>query len=938
MIDPRLEPVLLAAVGRIQSAAQGAANRVVEMLGLSMMSASSNAQRQAMMAAQFDLRQKLSTFNQTFSRVLYERVTEELHRRAGGVSTRGGQSGPTDWAALSLVGDDEVESQVSADRLGLTLGAECEWELRDLAGYMATLLGLPGADQERNPLRPQNIGKALFRAIEAASDDVEARKVLARELGRALAASMRACYQSVLEDLRHRGVQPVGLAVRTTSEGRGDTRSAGLAAPGADAAATPSTRAADLGPAARQLSAMFGVAVPAGLDGAGSTASSWGASAPGAWGGPGGAGGPAAGGMPGGFGGSGPGGATGPGSAGVPGAGGGSAAAGWPTGTGTGGGTDGSTGSSSGPGNLHGSADSAAGGRPTGAGGPADTPLFDVIKRLAFLSAQPGGGAAGGAGGSAGVAGELADAAAWAASVPGGLAGEAGSGSPTAPGGISGPMTGAVGLGAIGGLMAVNLIRQHRDELMRASSGALDHMVIDIVAALFDQVLSDPKVPPQMARQIARLQLPVLRVALKDMGFFSSRKHPVRKLVNRIASLAASFDDFDDVPGKETLARVSALVQDIVEGEFDQMALYEEKLSELEAFIREQTTQAASEHADVSSILGGKEADLRIQQRYMRALQSQLGSLSLQDFLRDFLAQVWSQVQVLTLAQDGPDSERAQRMKRTARDLVMSVQPKGAPQLRKEFLLRLPGLMKDLNEGLDLIRWPEQAKKEFFAKLLPAHAESLKAAPLTDFARRQLEFQLDQVDKVAVPTREEVARDVAPVLLNEQSAGVVQFSSDEAQAAGLVEEAAIDWDGSVDIDLSGGEEPVSTVEVDINLDTPAPPTAGPQLVAHIQPGVAYQMYLNDAWKKVRLSWVSPGRTFFIFTYGRMYKQTISVTSRTLTKLCETGRFKAFEQAELIERATARARKQLAALGVGPASSSGPNSGLGASEWPEKTPA
>ncbi|MFZ5520981.1 MAG: DUF1631 family protein [Pseudomonadota bacterium] len=904
MIDPRLEPVLLAAVGRIQSAAQGAANRVVEMLGTSMLSASSNAQRQAMMAAQFDLRHKLSTFNQTFSRVLYERVTEELHRRASGASTRGGQSGPTDWAALSLVGDDEVESQVSADRLGLTLGAECEWELRDLSGYMAALLGLRGADQDRNPLRPQNIGKALFRAIEAASDDVEARKVLARELGRALASSMRACYQSVLEDLRHRGVQPVGLAVRAATDGRSDTRSAALG-PGADAPpVATTTRPADLGPAARQLSAMFGVAVPAGLDPAGGSASSWSAGGDMPH-----TAGAAGGGTPRGFG-------PGP------------AAAGGNDAAGAGGWSRAAAGLGSAAGVATGGT---SGG--TGGGAPADTPLFDVIKRLAFLSAQPGGGA--GAGGGAAAAGELADAAAWAASVPGGLSSEAGA---TAPGGISGPMTGAVGLGAIGGLMAVNLIRQHRDELMRASSGALDHMVIDIVAALFDQVLSDPKVPPQMARQIARLQLPVLRVALKDMGFFSSRKHPVRKLVNRIASLAASFDDFEDGAGKETLARVSALVQDIVEGEFDQMALYEEKLSELEAFIREQTTQAASEHADVSSILGGKEADLRIQQRYMRALQSQLGSLSLQDFLRDFLAQVWSQVQVLTLAQDGPDSERAQRMKRTARDLVMSVQPKGAPQLRKEFLLRLPGLMKDLNEGLDLIRWPEQAKKEFFAKLLPAHAESLKAAPLTDFARRQLEFQLDQVDKVAVPTREEVARDVAPVLLNEQSAGVVQFSSDEAQAAGLVEEAAIDWDGSVDIDLSGGEEPVSTVEVDINLDTPAPPTAGPQLVAHIQPGVAYQMYLNDAWKKVRLSWVSPGRTFFIFTYGRMYKQTISVTSRTLTKLCETGRFKAFEQAELIERATARARKQLAALGVGPASSSGPNSGLGASEWPEKTPA
>src|SRR5690606_9220418 len=74
-----------------------------------------------------------------------------------------------------------------------------------------------------------------------------------------------------------------------------------------------------------------------------------------------------------------------------------------------------------------------------------------------------------------------------------------------------------------GPLMAVNLIRAHRDELVRASGGApIDQIVIDIVAALFDQVLSDPKVAPEMARQIARLQMPVLRVALGDIGFFSS--------------------------------------------------------------------------------------------------------------------------------------------------------------------------------------------------------------------------------------------------------------------------------------------------------------------------------------------------------------------------------------------------------------------------------
>ena len=64
-----------------------------------------------------------------------------------------------------------------------------------------------------------------------------------------------------------------------------------------------------------------------------------------------------------------------------------------------------------------------------------------------------------------------------------------------------------------------NLIRAHRDELRQASNGSLDHMVIDVIGSLFDQILSDPKVPPQVARQIARLQLPVLRAALGDPSF-----------------------------------------------------------------------------------------------------------------------------------------------------------------------------------------------------------------------------------------------------------------------------------------------------------------------------------------------------------------------------------------------------------------------------------
>lgn len=474
--------------------------------------------------------------------------------------------------------------------------------------------------------------------------------------------------------------------------------------------------------------------------------------------------------------------------------------------------------------------------------------------------------------------------------------------------------------GFAGPLMATNLIRAHREELVRASGGAaLDQMVIDIVAALFDQVLSDPKVAPEMARQIARLQMPVLRVALGDMSFFNSRKHPVRRFVNRIATLSAAFDSHEEGASKACLERVTALVNDIVDGDFDRMDLYEAKLSELEGFIEAENTRESADHAAVTSLLSGKESDLRVQQRYMQMLKRELLDVAMPDFVRDFISQIWSQVQVMASARDGAHSALALRMRKAGHDLALSVQPKGTPQLRKVFLMGLPQLMKDLNEGLALIQWSEEAKQGFYSQLLPAHAESLKTAPHHDLTQRLLEQRLNKVEQLPIPSRDEAAQDTLPMALDDLHAAPMQtvvpaLSPEEALQAGFVSEAAVPSE-PLDIDLNaadGGDAGLS--DIDINLDAPPPPSAGLQLVHHIQKGTPYQMMMQGEWKRVRLTWVSEGRAFFIFTQGHVHKKTISLTSRTLAKMCDTGRFKAFEQAELLERATVRARRQLAALG------------------------
>ena len=844
-LEPRLQAALDAATTEVRKTVASVAERVAEHLAVSAQTSSRISERDTLISAQFDLRRNAGEFRRVFDNELQERLAREVSPR----QESGRTLAAADWLTLSLVDDSEMEERMFSDRIGQQISHASEVELRELAAYMGSLMNTGRADQDRNPLRAELLGAALYRAVEAVSDQAEIRKLLAQELGLGMARAMPDCYARILRDLQSRGVTPVSLSVRTV-EGPGNQ----LQGMNSGYASLTGRRSQ-----------------PGDIDAPSFSGSGGGGS-------------------------------------------GGGSSSGLATNYGT------RTGSGVGPASSHGSGPSngsrgSAGQRSGAASHQSDVQLMALLRRLTAIASRPGD----------------FDALARAPASGSNPATRHSDGENFANTPPASPAAPAYGTEGLTGLMAVNLIRAHREELVQASTGKLDHMVIDVVGSLFDQILSDTRVPPQMARQIARLQLPVLRVALNDSNFFSSRRHPVRRFVNRIASLACAFDDFDDGPGKPFLARVRELVQEIVEGDFDQIDLYSAKLAALESFIGEQTRVEVQEKGAVST-LNTKESELRLQQRYMLQLQAALAPLSLPPYLRGFLPQVWSQALVLAVSRDGPDSDRAQRYRRVGRDVVMSVQPKGSPALRKKFLMQLPPLMKDLNEGLQLIGWPESAQREFFGQLLPAHAESLKGQALSELDHNMMVKQLEAVFNIAVPGIESLsAADPVPEVDNAVLAR--RFSPEEAERVGLVSESAVDWAGNVDIDLSAeadasavadtgaDDASITGLSANVNLDLasaePAEPTRGPGLIDHINLGFAYQMHLKDEWQKVRLAHVSVGRSFFVFTTGRKHQETISMTARMLARMCDTNRMRAVESAYLMERATHRARKQLAAMKVPP---------------------
>jgi hypothetical protein len=201
---------------------------------------------------------------------------------------------------------------------------------------------------------------------------------------------------------------------------------------------------------------------------------------------------------------------------------------------------------------------------------------------------------------------------------------------------------------------------------------------------------------------------------------------------------------------------------------------------------------------------------------------------------------------------------------------------------------------------------------------------------MSELAHNLMVKQLEGIFAMPIPGSETLSS-LEPVTDVPEEVIERRFTPEEAQKVGLVQESAIDWNGGVDIEIGGGEPAPDTASgssasmpatdsegaalgpTATEAGEPAEPSRGPALMDHLKVGFAYQMLLKDEWQRVRLSHVSTGRSFFVFTRGAKHQETISMTSRMLARMCETGRMRAVESAYLMERATVRARKQLAEL-------------------------
>jgi len=310
-------------------------------------------------------------------------------------------------------------------------------------------------------------------------------------------------------------------------------------------------------------------------------------------------------------------------------------------------------------------------------------------------------------------------------------------------------------------------LQQRKQVLKRAAATPEERATIEIVALLFQSILTEDRIPANVRVWFARLQMPVLRVAVSEPDFFATVDHPARRLIDRMGACVMGFDAAASAASvTEALQKEIKRIVQVVEAYPDTgRRVFQTVLNEFEKFLEhyfKNENEATRKGVSLAQQVEQRET-LAIQ--YTIELRRMLNEVPVQDGVRQFLFQVWADVLATMAVRYGAQADATRTMKRAAADLIWSAGAKVSREERAEVIQRLPLLLKTLREGMGAagLDTPRQDAQIRLLNDSLAAAFTAKAAVIPPERLQEMTERLETLEEL-LPETADVAIDEAMVL------------------------------------------------------------------------------------------------------------------------------------------------------------------------------
>ena len=175
---------------------------------------------------------------------------------------------------------------------------------------------------------------------------------------------------------------------------------------------------------------------------------------------------------------------------------------------------------------------------------------------------------------------------------------------------------------------------------------------MDLVGMLFEQIGQEVRPESTGGHLLARLQLPLLRVALQDQKFFTNHNHAARRLLDVVAETSAYWGNEDEID-RDLVEKMSVLVQRANEETEENPQLFDELVGSLTNHLNTQQRRAEiAERRHIEAARGREKLEIaRLQAE--EAIEALLESKGVAELVRTLLEEAWIDVLALALLRGG---------------------------------------------------------------------------------------------------------------------------------------------------------------------------------------------------------------------------------------------------------------------------------------------
>lgn len=266
-----------------------------------------------------------------------------------------------------------------------------------------------------------------------------------------------------------------------------------------------------------------------------------------------------------------------------------------------------------------------------------------------------------------------------------------------------------------------------KDDSSVHAVGRVDDDSINLVTMLFEFILDDHNLPVPMKALLARLQIPMLKVALLDKTFFSRGAHPARKLLNELASAAMSWNEPADLARDALFNKVKVIVDTVLDEFEADVGLFPVLLDDFIAFVGKERRKAELIEQRTRDAEEGLGKTQRARAEVGQTINERGAGKSLPTVVVDLLREGWANYLFLLHVREGVESDAWAAGVKVVDDLIWSVDKDASFAHRSSLLKMIPSLLQQLREGLNAISFSKTQMREMFAELEAVHMECLRS-------------------------------------------------------------------------------------------------------------------------------------------------------------------------------------------------------------------